>query len=83
MAVCLFCCCGCWCCYRNKGTTQVCCSLLCHSIGRTGHCLQAGKDLDRRPVGRPEQSVNLRAAGWLHPPQDMEKNGLDGRKAVT
>lgn len=26
--------------------------------GLTGHCPQAGKDLDRRPVGRPEQSVN-------------------------
>lgn len=32
------------------------------------------------PVGRPEQSVNLRAAGWLHPPQDMEKNGLNGKE---
>lgn len=60
--------CWCWCCYRKESDPTLFFAMWTYpgtlvqyttvSAGLTGHCLQAGKDLDRRPVGRPEQSVN-------------------------
>lgn len=80
VAVCLFCCCGCWCCYRNKRAQVL--SLL--SQYWQDWTLLAGGQRFGSTASRSARTVRQPASRWLAASaQDMEKNGLNGRPLHT
>lgn len=65
MAVCLFCCCGCWCCYRNKRAQVL--SPVTALAGLDIACRRAKIWIDGQSVGQNSPSTCEPLAGCIRP----------------